>query len=51
MMMAQDASNKAVGGFTGAVESVSDRTEPKRRATEVCHPVIEYASSLGEVPV
>ena len=41
MLMAQDASDRAVGGFTGAVESVSDRTEPKGRVIEVCHPVIE----------
>ena len=41
MLMAQDASDRAVGGFTRAVDSVSDRTEPKGRVIEVCHPVIE----------
>ena len=41
MPMAQDASDRAVGGLTGAVESVSDRTDPKGRVIEVCHPVIE----------
>jgi hypothetical protein len=41
MLMAQDASDRAVGGFVGSVESVSDRVEPKGRMIECCHPEIE----------
>ena len=40
MLMAQDASDRAVGGFVGSIESVSDQVEPKGRVIEVCHPVI-----------
>ena len=41
MLMAQDASDRAVGGFVGSVESVSDRIEPAGRMIECCHPEIE----------
>ena len=40
-VVVQDASDRAVGGFVGTVESVSDAVEPKGRVIELCHPVIE----------
>ena len=41
MLMAQDPSDRAVCGFVGSVESVSDGVEPKGRMIECCHPTIE----------